>query len=72
MPSFAPVAILDYTCPCPVCATHMDLVKIETVLWASRTAGERMTFRCAKCGMARSEWTTVPLIPSPGADLVPE
>jgi hypothetical protein len=68
--SFAPVAILDCSCPCPVCGHHMDLADIETVAWATRTAGERLTLRCAKCGMTRSEWKAVPLMFSP--TLMPE
>jgi hypothetical protein len=59
------VATLDFTRPCPVCDHHMGLSTIETVQWAARTAGERSLFRCEKCGMTQTEWSTVSLA-SPG------
>jgi hypothetical protein len=55
MPSVL-IATLDCTRPCPICDHHMDLSKVETVPWARRTAGERLVFRCKKCGMVQSEW----------------
>jgi hypothetical protein len=72
MTSSVSVTTLDCTRHCPVCNNHMDLDEIGIVPWASHTTGERQTFRCSKCGMVRSEWNEVPMIHSPGADLVPE
>jgi hypothetical protein len=46
----------------------MELSNVETVPWAARTAGERVVFRCQKCGMTQSEWNTISL-PSP--DIAP-
>jgi len=45
----AQIATLDCTRPCLICYRHMDLSEIETVSWAPRTTGERLSFRCAKC-----------------------
>jgi hypothetical protein len=72
MAAYAQVATPDRTRPCRVCDNHMELTKVETFPWAPRTAGERLMFRCAKCGMVQSEWNAVPMILSPGAALVPE
>jgi C4-type Zn-finger protein len=62
------ITTLDFTRPCPVCDHHMDLSTIETVPWATRTAGERVVFRCEKCGVTQAEWNTISL-PSP--DIAP-
>jgi hypothetical protein len=55
------VATLDFTRPCPVCDHHMELSTIDAEVWASRTVGERLMFRCAKCGMTQREWNTISL-----------
>jgi hypothetical protein len=55
------VITLDLTRPCPVCDHHMELSTIETVPWAARTVGERLLFRCEKCGMTQTEWNTISL-----------
>jgi hypothetical protein len=60
----AQIATLDFTRPCPICDHHMDLSEIESVQWAPRTAGERLVFRCEKCGMIQSEWNAIPLVPA--------
>jgi hypothetical protein len=65
------VATLDCTRPCPVCDHHLALCKVETAPWAPRTSGERLVFRCANCGVVRSEWRAVPLVVS-GPGIVPE
>ena len=56
------VTTLEFTRLCPVCDHHMDLSVIETVPWATRTAGERVVFRCEKCGMTQTEWNTISLV----------
>jgi hypothetical protein len=63
--SSAQVATLDCTRPCPICHHPMDLSRIETVPWGRRTAGERLDFCCAKCGMIRTEWTAIPFLAAP-------
>ena len=55
------VSTLDFSRPCPVCDHHMELSMIETVPCATRTAGERILFRCEKCGMTQTEWNTISL-----------
>ena len=55
------VTTLDFTRPCPVCDHHMELSTIETVPWATRTAGERFFFRWEKCGTTQTEWSTISL-----------
>jgi hypothetical protein len=65
------VAALDSTRPCPVCDQHLDLCKVETVPWAPRTSGERLVFRCAKCGVVQTEWNAIPLVVS-GPGVAPE
>jgi hypothetical protein len=70
MTAVAQVATLDIARPCPICDQHLDLSAIETVRWASRTSGERLVFRCANCGVVRTEWNAIPLVDGP--EIVPE
>jgi hypothetical protein len=63
-------AKLDFTRPCPICDRHLDLSSVEMVPWGPRTLGERLVFRCAKCGVVRTEWNALPVVDGP--EVVPE
>jgi C4-type Zn-finger protein len=71
MTASAQVAMSDYARPCPVCDQEMELSKVETVPWATRTSGERLVFRCAKCGLLQTEWHTIPVLSSPSPEIAP-
>ena len=45
--------------PCPVCDGFLKLLSMDSEPWSSRTMGERVRFRCASCGMTRSEWSAI-------------
>ena len=64
------IATLDCTRPCPICDQHLELSAIETVPWAKRTAGQQLVFRCENCGVAQTEWSSIPLVSAP--KIVPE
>jgi C4-type Zn-finger protein len=64
------IATLDCTRPCPICDQHLELSAIETVPWARRTAGQQLVFRCENCGVAQTEWSSIPLVSAP--EIVPE
>jgi hypothetical protein len=69
MTALAQVATLDCARPCPICDRHLELIGIETVPWAPHTSGERLLFRCANCGVSRTEWNTLPIVAGP--EIVP-
>jgi hypothetical protein len=70
MTALAQVATLDCARPCPICDRHLELIGIKTVPWAPHTSGERLLFRCANCGVSRTEWNTLPIVAGP--EIVPE
>ena len=55
------VATLEFSRPCPCCDHQMDLSMIELVPLVPRTAGERLVFRCDKCGMTQVESNLISL-----------
>jgi hypothetical protein len=55
------VTTLDVAPPCPVCDHHMGLGMIEIMPWAPRTPRQQVLFRCDKCGMTQTEWSTISL-----------
>jgi hypothetical protein len=64
------IATFDFTRPCPICDQHLELSAIETVPWAPRTLGERLVFQCKNCGVAQTEWSSIPLVSAP--EIVPD
>ena len=70
MTAVAQEAKLDFARPCPICDRHLGLSRVEIVPWGPRTLGERLVFRCAKCGMVRTEWNALPV--ADGPEIVPE
>jgi hypothetical protein len=66
------MATLDCARPCPVCDHRMDQSRIETKPWAGRPLGERLVFRCGKCGIFQIEWNAIALLSPPGPEIVPK
>jgi hypothetical protein len=54
------------TKPCPICDHHMALDKAETVPWSRNACGERLTFRCEKCGVTQTQWNATAGQPQAG------